>query len=52
MMCSEMLRLQHEQSVMKEKIRDNKEKIKQNKALSCLMGNFVEVHLLHCLMII
>ena len=30
-MRSEQLRLGHEQSVMKEKIRDNGEKIKQNK---------------------
>lgn len=42
-MRSETLRLQHEQSVMKEKIRDNKEKIKQNKVLPYLVGNVVEV---------
>lgn len=43
----ETLRLQHERSVMKEKIRDNKEKIKQNKALPYLVGNVVEVRSLH-----
>ena len=37
------MRLQHEQSVMKEKIRDNGEKIKQNKVLPYLVGNVVEV---------
>lgn len=44
-MKSETLRLQHEQSVMKEKIRDNGEKIKQNKVLPYLVGNVVEVRL-------
>jgi len=42
-MRSETLRLQHEQNVMKEKIRDNGEKIKQNKVLPYLVGNVVEV---------
>ena len=42
-MRSETLRLQHEQSMMKEKIRDNGEKIKQNKVLPYLVGNVVEV---------
>lgn len=42
-MRSETLRLQHEQTVMKEKIRDNGEKIKQNKVLPYLVGNVVEV---------
>lgn len=42
-MRSETTRLQHEQSVMKEKIRDNGEKIKQNKVLPYLVGNIVEV---------
>ncbi|EKM79315.1 hypothetical protein AGABI1DRAFT_113879 [Agaricus bisporus var. burnettii JB137-S8] len=42
-MRSETLRLQHEQSVMKEKIRDNGEKIKQNKVLPYLVGNIVEI---------
>lgn len=37
------MRLQHEQNVMKEKIRDNGEKIKQNKVLPYLVGNVVEV---------
>ena len=42
-MKSETMRLQHEQNVMKEKIRDNGEKIKQNKVLPYLVGNVVEV---------
>ncbi|EIW55164.1 AAA-domain-containing protein [Trametes versicolor FP-101664 SS1] len=42
-MRSEMLRLQHEQNVMKEKIRKNGEKIKQNKVLPYLVGNVVEI---------
>ena len=42
-MRSETLRLQHEQNVMKEKIRENGEKIKQNKVLPYLVGNVVEV---------
>ncbi|EIW81020.1 26S proteasome subunit P45 [Coniophora puteana RWD-64-598 SS2] len=42
-MKSETLRLQHEQSTMKEKIRDNGEKIKQNKVLPYLVGNVVEI---------
>jgi 26S proteasome regulatory subunit T5 len=42
-MRSEQLRLGHEQSVMKEKIRDNGEKIKQNKVLPYLVANVVEV---------
>ncbi|KAG6890611.1 26S proteasome regulatory subunit 6A-B [Termitomyces sp. Mi166 len=41
-MRSETTRLQHEQSTMKEKIRDNGEKIKQNKVLPYLVGNIVE----------
>jgi len=44
-MKSETMRLQHEQNVMKEKIRDNGEKIKQNKVLPYLVGNVVEVHI-------
>lgn len=39
---SETMRLQHEQNVMKEKIRDNGEKIKQNKVLPYLVSNVVE----------
>ena len=35
--------MQHEQNVMKEKIRENGEKIKQNKVLPYLVGNVVEV---------
>ncbi|PPR00446.1 hypothetical protein CVT24_004507 [Panaeolus cyanescens] len=42
-MRSERARLQHEQSVMKEKIRDNAEKIKQNKVLPYLVANVVEI---------
>ena len=42
-MRSETLRLQHEQNVMKEKIRENGEKIKQNKVLPYLVANVVEV---------
>lgn len=42
-MRSEQLRLSHEQNVMKEKIRDNGEKIKQNKVLPYLVANVVEV---------
>ncbi|KAJ7288223.1 26S proteasome subunit P45 [Mycena rebaudengoi] len=42
-MRSETLRLQHEQSVMKEKIRDNGEKVKQNKVLPYLVANIVEI---------
>jgi len=42
-MRSEKQRLQHEQNVMKEKIRDNGEKIKQNKILPYLVGNVVEI---------
>jgi 26S proteasome regulatory subunit T5 len=45
-MRSETTRLQHEQNVMKEKIRDNGEKIKQNKVLPYLVGNIVEVRCL------
>jgi 26S proteasome regulatory subunit T5 len=42
-MRSEQLRLSHEQNVMKEKIRDNGEKIKQNKVLPYLVANVVEI---------
>lgn len=38
-----MQRLSHEQATMQEKIRDNGEKIKQNKVLPYLVGNVVEV---------
>ena len=37
--------MQHEQRVMKEKIRDNGEKIKQNKVLPYLVANVVEVRM-------
>lgn len=42
-MRSENMRLMHEQSSMKEKIKDNSDKIKQNKVLPYLVGNVVEV---------
>ncbi|KAH8104948.1 26S proteasome subunit P45 [Phellopilus nigrolimitatus] len=42
-MRSETHRLQSEQSTMKEKVRDNREKIKQNKVLPYLVGNVVEI---------
>lgn len=42
-MRSEQMRLMHEHSTMKEKIKDNSEKIKQNKVLPYLVGNVVEV---------
>ena len=42
-MRSETYQLQHEQSVSKEKIRDNGEKVKQKKVLPYLVGNVVEV---------
>ncbi|KAF8319708.1 26S proteasome subunit P45 [Clavulina sp. PMI_390] len=42
-MRSEMQRLNHEQAAMQEKIRDNGEKIKQNKVLPYLVGNVVEI---------
>jgi len=42
-MRSETCQLQHEQTVLKEKICDNGEKVKQNKVLPYLVGNVVEV---------
>jgi 26S proteasome regulatory subunit T5 len=42
-MKSENRRLQYEQANVKEKIKDNKEKIKMNKQLPYLVGNVVEV---------
>lgn len=42
-MRSETLRLQHEQDSMREKIRENGDKIKQNKVLPYLVSNVVEV---------
>ena len=42
-MRSEQMRLMHEHNTMKEKIKDNSEKIKQNKVLPYLVGNVVEV---------
>ncbi|CAE6464301.1 unnamed protein product [Rhizoctonia solani] len=40
-MRSETLRLSHEHATMREKIRDNGEKIKQNKVLPYLVGNVI-----------
>lgn len=42
-MKSENRRLQYEQAAVKERIKDNKEKIKMNKQLPYLVGNVVEV---------
>jgi len=42
-MRSETQRLQHEQSTMREKIKENGDKIKQNKVLPYLVGNVVEI---------
>ena len=40
---SEYLRLQHDKTVSMQKIKDNKEKIKNNKQLPYLVGNVVEL---------
>ena len=45
-MRSENMRLNHERSKMMEQIKDNTEKIKNNKQLPYLVGNVVEVRLL------
>lgn len=42
-MRSESMRLNHERSKMMEQIKDNTEKIKNNKQLPYLVGNVVEV---------
>jgi 26S proteasome regulatory subunit T5 len=42
-MRSEQMRLMHEHNSMKEKIKDNSEKIKRNKVLPYLVGNVVEI---------
>ena len=42
-MKSEKLRLSHEQNSMKERIKDNADKVKMNKQLPYLVGNIVEV---------
>ena len=42
-MKSEQTRLTHEQNSMKEKIKDNQNKIKLNKQLPYLVGNVLEV---------
>lgn len=44
-MKSEVVRLQHEQTAMRERIKDNKEKIKLNKQLPYLVSNVIEVDL-------
>lgn len=44
-MRSETLRLQHEQETMREKIRENGDKIRQNKVLPYLVSNVVEVRI-------
>lgn len=46
-MKSEIMRFQHEQLSMNEKIKDNKEKIKLNKQLPYLVANVVEVCLFY-----
>lgn len=46
-MKSEILRLQHEQASMTERIKDNKEKIKLNKQLPYLVANVVEASPCH-----
>ena len=46
MLKSENLRLTHEQSSMRDKIKDNKEKIKVNKQIPWLVSNVVEVRIL------
>jgi len=42
-MKSEQTRLTHEQNSMKEKIKDNQNKIKMNKQLPYLVGNVLEI---------
>ncbi len=42
-MKSEILRMQHEASTMKERLQDNLEKIKLNKQLPYLVSNIVEI---------
>jgi len=44
-MKSEQTRLTHEQNAMKEKIKDNQNKIKMNKQLPYLVGNVLEVYI-------
>lgn len=46
---SEHMRLLHDQNVMKERIKDNADKIAQNKVLPYLVGNVVEVCRRFCL---
>lgn len=47
-MRSETMRLNHERSKMREQIKDNTDKIKNNKMLPYLVGNVVEVGSLSC----
>lgn len=47
-MRSETMRLNHERSKMREQIKDNTDKIKNNKMLPYLVGNVVEVRPLGC----
>ena len=42
-MKSEHMRLLHEQTMMKERIKDNADKVSQNKVLPYLVGNVVEI---------
>ncbi|PWN28939.1 putative RPT5-26S proteasome regulatory subunit [Jaminaea rosea] len=42
-MKSENMRLSHEQATMREKVKENAEKIRQNKILPFLVGNVVEI---------
>lgn len=43
MLRSDHMRLVHEQTLMKEQVKDNTDKIQQNKVLPYLVGNVVEV---------
>lgn len=42
-MKSEVMRIGHEQQAMKEKIKENAEKIKVNKTLPYLVSNVIEI---------
>lgn len=46
-MKSEVLRVTHELQAMKDKIKENSEKIKVNKTLPYLVSNVIEVRVLH-----
>lgn len=43
MLRSDHMRLVHEQSLMNERVKDNADKVQQNKVLPYLVGNVVEV---------